>query len=237
MTLPKDHIVGAKLPNFQRYKKLFIKGESLSVTRILQYELLSNKKFSGKMLDFGGGENAKYKHLLQYDEYQSINIDKAINPTWVTKVGDNFPCPKDYYDHVISMNTFEHIYNVIPIIHDIYKSLKSGGEFTCALPFLYPVHAHPDDFFRPTSSWWLKTLQDAGYKEIKITPIIWGAFTTGIICSGAPGPLKKVRLHFNLLLDLIYIKMRFKDNCSNFEGELGKQLQNHALGYFIEARK
>ncbi len=233
----KKTVVGAKLPNFKRYKSLFCNAGSISVTRVLQYELLSQKKFKGKTLDFGGGKKAKYKLILNVEEYDSINIDQDMEPTWITTVGQAFPCPKEHYDHVLSMNTFEHIYDVIPIIEDIYDSLKEGGEFTCALPFLYPVHAHPDDFFRPTSSWWLTTLGNAGFNEIKIVPILWGPFTTGMVCSGLPGPCKKARIHLNLIFDLLYSKLRFGNNQDCFDGPIGKQLQNHALGYFIEARK
>ncbi len=230
-------VIGARLPNLKRYRSLFLKGQAASVTRVLQYELLSEKKFQGKTLDFGGGRKASYKNILDVEDYDSINIDPNMEPTWITAVGEAFPCHKEHYDHVLSMNTFEHIYDVLPIIKDIHESLKRGGEFTCALPFLYPVHAHPDDFFRPTASWWLKTLGDAGFQDVKIIPILWGPFTTGMICSGLPGPFRKIRIHFNLLLDLLYCKLRLKNNTNRFEGPIGTQLQNHALGYFIEARK
>ncbi len=235
--MSSSHIKAAPLPSFKRYRSLFLDGEKASVTRVLQYELISRESFSGKLLDFGGGDNAKYKPIIKCGDYESVNIDPGMEPTWVTKVGEDLPCPMNHYDNVISLNTFEHIYDVRPIIKSLYGVLKSGGKFTCALPFLYPVHAHPDDFFRPTASWWLKTLTDSGFKDIKITPILWGPFSTGIICSGLPGPFKRFRVHLNLLLDLIYIKLRFEKGQSHFTGKAGEQLNNHALGYFIQAVK
>lgn len=224
------------LPTFKRYKSLFLNGKRNSITRSLQYEMLAQKKFIGKTLDFGGGDKAKYGSILNVEDYDSINIDPKMNPTWVTKVGE-FPCEENIYDNVISLNTFEHIYDVKPIIEDIYRTLKLGGEFTCALPFLVPIHAHPDDFFRPTSSWWQNTLDDAGFHDIRITPLLWGPFSTGFVCSGSIGPFITIRQHLNLILDLLYIKSRFRNGETAFDGALGKQLQSYVLGYFIEARK
>lgn len=229
------NIVHTKLPSFDRYKKLFIQGKKYSATRALQYEIISNRSFKGKILDFGGGEKASYRHLIKCDEYNAVNIDKAMEPTWITSVGDKIPCEDNLYDIAISFNTFEHIYDVNFVINDIYRSLKDGGEFVTSVPFLFPVHAHPDDFFRPTMSWWHRSLSDAGFKEIKITPIIWGPFSTGAICSGLPGPFRGLRTHINLLLDILYAKMKCGNNSKNIH--FNDNIYNHALAFFVEARK
>ena len=229
------HITAGPLPSFKRYKSLFLNGNGESITRALQYEQLRRKTFFGKMLDFGGGEKAKYRPLLSVESCESMNIDPAMAPTWVTGVGEPLPCPDAQYDTVLSLNTFEHIYDVQPVIREIRRVLKPGGEFVCALPFLYPVHAHPDDFFRPTASWWVRTLSDAGFADIRITPLLWGPFSTGAVCSGLPGPFRTIRKHISLLLDLLYVRLRFGHREMHFTGPAGAGLHNHALGYFIEA--
>lgn len=233
----QDGFVPAELPSFARYKKLFWRGSGASATRVLQYERLAQKKFKGTLLDFGGGDKAKYRDILNCESYESVNIDRAIAPTWITEVGEKLPCPRDHYDHVISLNTIEHIYDAQGVIRDIFDVLKKKGEFTCTIPFLYPVHGHPDDYFRPTASWWHQTLRQTGFSEIRIMPLLWGPFTTGLICSGLPGPLKWPRTQATLLLDLLYVKLRFRGKTGHFEGKAGEDIQKHALGYFIEAVK
>lgn len=222
------------LANFTRYKKLFLQGAGHSVTRALQYELLGAKVFSGQILDFGGGENAKYRALLPKTACDSINIDPAIKPTWTVSIGAPFPCPQNHYDFVVSLNTIEHIFDAKFVLSEIHAALKPGGAFVCSIPFLYPVHGHPDDYFRPTASWWHAALSELGFEDIHITPLIWGPFSTGAICSGLPGPFKGARKHAALLLDLLYARLRFGRRKPEKEPQ---DLYNHALGYFIEARK
>jgi len=229
-TKTKAHL--AATPNLTRYQKLFRRNKDMSILRALQYEVLENTKLKGNVLDFGGGNNAKYHHLIHCKSYESVNIDPAIEPTWVVKIGEPLPCPTDHYDTVLTLNTIEHIYDAKFALKEMHKSLKKDGDFACALPFLYPIHAHPDDYFRPTASWWEKTLTDIGFKDIKITPLLWGPLTTGLICSGMPGPFKNIRKHFALLLDLLYAKLRF-GNSHHYNEEVG----NLALGYFIIAKK
>lgn len=227
----------AALPSWDRYKSLFLKGQGLSILRAMEYETIAHKILRGKTLDFGGGAKAKYKHLLKCEQYESANIDPLIEPTWLMRVGGKLPCPDQTYDTVISLNTFEHIYDVPPVIRDIHRVMKSSGTFIFSVPFLYPVHGHPDDFCRYTASWWFQNLQESGFSEIIITPHFWGPFTTGATCSGVPGPFRKIRTHAALLMDLLYTRLRFGTETATFSGDAGKYLQNHALGYFIEAKK
>ena len=225
------------LPTFARYKNLFLNKKKISVLRTLQYETLSNTPLKGKVLDFGGGERADYHKVIRCDTYESVNIDEAMKPTWVTKLGEPLPCPKDHYDTVISLNTIEHIFDARFVIQGIFNALKPGGEFICAVPFLYPIHANPDDFIRPTARWWELTLSEVGFTNIRILRQLWGPFSTGLACSGAPRPFKNVRTHMALIMDTLYIKLRVKENKTTFTGKIGQTLLNHALGFFIQAQK
>lgn len=219
-------------PTWQRYKRLFLQKGSVSILRNLQYELLQEIRLEGKVLDFGGGKKADYLRFLSCEHYQSVNIDSNMEPTWVSKIGAALPCPSHHYDTTISMNTIEHIYDARFALQEMHKALKTNGTFICALPFLYPIHAHPDDYFRPTASWWEITLTEIGFYNIKITPLLWGPFTTGLTCSGIPGPFKTFRLHCSLLADLTY--HYFKQLLSKPYDE---NIANFALGYMIEAQK
>ena len=218
-------------PTWRRYKKVFLnQKENLSILRSLQYEMLKKARLGQKVLDFGGGDKAKYRHYLSCELYESINIDPKIQPTWTTKVGESFPSSANHYDTILSLNVFEHIYDVHFVFKEIYNSLKPGGNFIFSTPFLYPVHAHPDDYFRPTSSWILKSLSDTGFKNIEITPLVWGPFSSMLSCSGIN---RRIFTRMAPMFDLLYFHLRYLIK----KERMHKCLTDCAMGYFVKSHK
>tara|TARA_B100001057_G_C22525958_1_gene823830 strand:+ start:91 stop:807 length:717 start_codon:yes stop_codon:yes gene_type:complete len=193
------------LPSFNRLKILIDKLDKVSLSRALQNELIGNYSFNGDLLDFGGGESSHNRNLIKCNTYQSINIDPNINPTWVVGVDDPFPCEDECFDHVFSFNTLEHIYNAHDKLSEFYRVLRPNGDVLISTPFLYPIHGHPDDFFRPTPSWYHMALKNCGFKEIRVVPLFWGPFSTGLITSGV-GPFQNIRKKIALFIDLLLIK-------------------------------
>ena len=213
---------------WKRYKNLFFEKQKLSVLRTLQYEMLREVQLGKKILDFGGGDKAKYHHLISYEKYDSINIEPAMKPTWVTKVREEFKSPENNYDTVLSLNVFEHVYDVHFVLSEIYKALRDGGQLIFSTPFLYPIHSDPDDYFRPTESWIRQALLDANFIDIKITSLVWGRFSTALTCF-SPLP-NRMLLHFVLVLDIIYLYARKILKGKSFN----ESLESRALGYFVE---
>lgn len=223
-------------PTIKRYFSLFWKNnEDISLLRILQYEELKILKLKSPLLDFGGGEKAKYKKTIldrfhQLD-YESANIDPNISPTYIIKEDGSIPVKDCTYYNVLSLNTFEHIYNNESALKEAYRILKFSGILVIMVPYLVRVHGHPDDFNRHTSSWWLKKLSEIGFQEITIHNHVWGPFSTGAFVSGLPGPFKRIRLHFSLLMDLVfYIKNRAAKSKQ-------ESYYKSPLGYYIRALK
>ena len=221
-------------PTFKRYLYLSNKIGMLSLTRALQYEILESYPLQGEVLDFGGGEKASYRNKIICSSYDSVNIDSTIEPTWVVNVGDPIPCSDARYDTVLSLNTLEHIFDAEFILNEIYRVLKKDGEFTFSVPFLYPIHGHPDDYFRPTPSWFLSACTKAGFHKVEVIPLSWGPFTTGMICSGLPGPFKKIRKHTAILFDLLYYQMRKRYISSNL---IDEQMTKYSTAFFVRAIK
>lgn len=226
----------SKKASWERFFNLFIKKNCRSITRELQYEHLKNLKLDGRLLDVGGGEQADYRQFLNCLSYKSVNINPEMQPTWLTQVGDNFDHIDELFDFVISLNTFEHVLDAEKLLNNVSAVLRDGGRFYAATPFLYPVHGSPDDFFRPTGSWWFEILSRNGFEDIKITPLVWGPFTTGATCSGLPGPFKSLRTLISLVLDVVYVGLKFNRH-EQINGLNGASFQNCALSYFIEAQK
>lgn len=220
---------------FTRYLKLSRDIERISITRALQYEIIRSHPFNGLLLDVGGGRNADYLSMINCEVYEAINIDAAMEPTWKVGVGERFPCSSEQYDTVISFNTLEHVFDPRFIINEMTRVIKKGGKLAITTPFLFPIHGHPDDYFRPTPSWYNQTLKELGYKDVIITPLYWGPFTTGQTCSGIPGPAKAIRKQLALALDFVYAKLTRRINALE-DSDLSLR-QRLATGFFIFARK
>ncbi len=232
-----DFMVDALAPSFRRYRNLCCGNLGLSTLRMLQYEVLSQHSFKGKVLDFGGGKKISYYDLIECSHYDSVNIDPKIEPTWVTRVGETLPCEDNYYDSVVSLNTFEHIFDTQFVIREIARVLKPGGEFVLSTPFLFPIHGHPDDFFRPTPNWWRQSLLQAEFDNIRVMPLTWGPFSCGAICSGIPGPFRSIRRHISLLLDILVEKVRARRHRNQTTDGAVRAAQNYVSGLFVWANK
>ena len=89
----------------------------------------------------------------------------------------------------------------------------------------------PDDYFRPTNSWIKRALHEVGFQNIKIIPLAWGPFSTGLICSRFSS--QRVLGHISLIADIVYLRLR-----QLIKGKaLNKNLSYLPIGYFIEADK
>lgn len=194
------------------------------------YEALIAADTSGILFDIGGGSQAPYRHLLKCDTYNSININRTMNPTWSVKIGEPFPCEAGFCDIALSLNTLEHVYDADFIIGEAARALRCGGRIMLGTPFLYPVHGCPDDFFRPTPSWYQKTLLKFSFRSITVQPLVFGPFSNGAFVSGLPGPAKRVRMWTAMLMDLLY--SRFRTIPSDMRGPSAA-----ATGFWVTAIK
>lgn len=67
---------------------------------------------------------------------------------------------------VISIDTLEHVKNVHAAVLEIYRILKPGGLCIIASVMLFPIHRHPDDYWRFTPSAFALLLENFTQKEI-----------------------------------------------------------------------
>ena len=228
-------------PTLKRYWKIFFMQNNISIQRALMYEALDNIEISGRILDFGGGKNANYSNLLngwiKNGTYESANISKNINPTYLLDKSGNIPLPDQTFDVVLSLNTFEHIFEIDKNIRELKRVLKKGGIFLFSTPFLYRVHASPDDFIRPTYSWWGKVLNDLQMSDIEIIPLVWDPFTSAFsICDGIL-PFSSFFKRIIAIYGLIYSLLKGKKGNKYYPKSVGEKVSNFALGYVIIAKK
>lgn len=235
--------VTVRTPSFARFCRLFLRGGNESILRCLEYERLSNLGLTGRVLDFGGGAKANYaKQVPQWGDasrgyvYESANIDPRMEPTFLLGSEGRIPVESSRYDAVVSLNTFEHVYDLDATLSEITRVMRSGSRLIFVVPFIFRVHGHPDDYLRGTPSFWMNTLAKHGLGGIEIEVVNWGPFSTASTVSSLPGPFKRLRRTLLLLLDLLYVSVRYGQDVTLYMQQ-DAPLCNAPIGYLVVARK
>jgi SAM-dependent methyltransferase len=140
------------------------------------YEALSGIELSGTVADLGGGKGADYHRVFKGDaRFQSFNIhDRADVQADLEKP---FPVTNSSYDHAVALNLLEHIFAYQQFLREAHRILKSGGKLVIAVPFVVQIHPSPHDYWRFSKEALEKICQEAGFKEVIITPLGSGVFT------------------------------------------------------------
>ncbi|MCY3981056.1 MAG: methyltransferase domain-containing protein [Alphaproteobacteria bacterium] len=234
--------VAFRRPSLARYRAFLLWG-GLSVLRLLLYERMTHVALNGTVLDFGGGAQVNYAGLIpcwtaagQTVEYWSANIDPVVQPTFQLRIGQLLPINDASFDAVLSLSTLEHVYELDDTLAELGRVLKSGGRLVLAIPFMFRVHGHPDDYHRGTPSFWRRKLGESGFEDVVVEALAWGPFSTGHVVSGLPGPFKSIRRHTGLLLDILWGACRYRGS-TTVVGRQDDPFLAAPLGYFIEARK
>lgn len=108
----------------------------------------------GVLLDFGCG-NKPYKPLFDgiVDRYDGVDIEQSghdhanetIDFFWD---GKTLPFDDGVYDHVISTEVFEHVFELDDTLDEINRVLKIGADGIFTIPFAWEEHEKPYDFGR-----------------------------------------------------------------------------------------
>jgi SAM-dependent methyltransferase len=231
------------LPTFSRLRKLIAAAKSISTIRYLEYELFRSLDLTGLGLDYGGGKTSRYSDQIDHwgqDKnsltLESANIDQSIEPTHIISEDGVLPVSEFRYDFVVSLNTFEHIFDMERVLEDIFRVLKKGGELVFAVPFIFRVHGHPDDYSRHTASYWQRMLESFGFNSVEVTALTWGPISTSMTIAGPIGPGRRIRFIWAYCLDFLYLKKKF-GNLEKVRDVQDAPVFTSPLGYAVRARK
>lgn len=78
------------------------------------------------------------------------------------------------FNNIFLMNVLEHIYNYQNCLKNCYNLLSKGGLFFGSTPFLFRIHPSPNDFHRYTEQSLRKSLEAAGFNNIRIKVLAGG---------------------------------------------------------------
>ena len=213
-----------KFSNFFRTLK---DVKNVSIMRTLMNQIIETIKFKGKLLDIGGGDNCNYRHVLKYANYTSVNIDKKISPDFLIKVNEKIPIKDNSFDTCLMFNVLEHIYDWNFIFCEVKRLLISKGKLYIIIPFLYPIHAAPNDYLRVTKSYIDKFLENNNFVKIKIYPISYGPFTNSQLIGYSHNSIRSFHSFLCVIFDQIFRLLFFK--------KFIRYSESNPLFYFVEA--
>lgn len=231
-------LIDPPLPSYTWLRRLRGFGAHKTILRQMQDDLISQMTLSGRVLDFGGGRRADYLPRLKTDaEILSVNIDTEFDPTHIVPPGAALPFEDASFDQVITFNTLEHIYDDTGALAELARVLKPGGTICIMVPFLYPVHGHPDDYHRHTPSWWRETLAGLGFRKADVLPMIFGRTTAAQIIGGrGDRVLRPIKLWLAASRDILLARLLFWGK-TQYSGRRGARVWASASGLYITAVK
>jgi SAM-dependent methyltransferase len=209
-------------------KLIFNKFSILRVLQILEVRKLS---IQGSVLDVGGRRTSN--NVTNYVLYQNniIYLDKFSDDKRDLKVDlEKLNSRPDYqFDNVFLINVLEHIYNFNNCLNNCYSFLRKGGNFFGSTPFMFRIHSSPNDFFRFTEQSLRRSLESAGFINIKISVLDGGIF----ICfyNSLSIITQKIPLFNNILLFFF----KFLDKIVFIFSKKNKEI--YPVGYFFSAQK
>lgn len=139
---------------------------------ILNAIIEQSHNFRNIVLDIGAG-NSPYKSIITSSNqtviYWAVDIpNKTYSKPNIVWDGKSLPFANDIACAVILTEVLEHVPNPAMLISDIYRVLKSTGQVFITLPFIWPLHDTPHDYFRYTPWSLTNLLSTAGFEDINI---------------------------------------------------------------------
>lgn len=188
--------------------------------------------YAGIVLDIGGRDRGIFRSPKEsVEKWITADIEKERHPDMLLDVCNMIGVKSESIDTINALELFEHVSEPEIGLRECARVLKKGGLLLISMPFLYPLHADPNDFQRWTREKWERSLADTGFETERIEAM-GGFFTvfSEMIRYGnlQCGPLKYIGFVFYPLLDTL----------SKIDTVVKKKpLKNHTTGYFIIAKK
>ena len=164
--------------NYLKFFKLILGKNSL--LRALQiYECL-NINLSGISLELGA-INDKNKTFSNYIKgkskfHYSNKITNKRSNTFYSDLTKKIKVSTKTYENVLLFNVLEHLPEYKMAFSEIYRILKKGGNFIGSVPFIYQIHAAPNDYFRFSRQFFELNLKRYRFKKVKVKSLGFGPF-------------------------------------------------------------
>lgn len=208
----------------------------ISYRRSMLDELLyqHRSQMRGIIIDVGGEQkNRRGAFHSPHDSEGSIWYAVNISPDAAPHIyGDahRLPFSSQSADCVLCCEVLEHVKDPRQCCREIWRVLKPGGVAFISVPFLFPIHADPEDYQRFTPSG-VKILTE-NFAFVKIFQMGGSLGTLGelIVASGNSVQRYLLIRRSIKLIGRIMIWFEKKIGAEKFHGSF-------STGYFVEAHK
>jgi SAM-dependent methyltransferase len=120
----------------------------------------------GRILDVGCG-SMPYRGLFPQDSYLGCDIDPA-SPAVASCPADALAFPDRSFDAVVAFQLLEHVTEPWRVMGEIARVLRPGGKALITVPFLFPFHASPQDYFRYTHQGVAELAAASGFRLVEV---------------------------------------------------------------------
>ncbi|MCC6932726.1 MAG: methyltransferase domain-containing protein [Deltaproteobacteria bacterium] len=93
--------------------------------------------------------------------YKTFDYDSLTKPDILGDI-QNTPLNSAYYDAIFLAEVLEHLPQPQAAISNIYQALKPSGRLLLSVPFIFPLHEQPNDYYRFTKYGLLYLLKPFG---------------------------------------------------------------------------
>jgi SAM-dependent methyltransferase len=154
-------------PSLDRLHDYQLRGDIL---RALKAEL---PNFFGTFLDVGCGR-MPYKSLImrqpsRVERYIGADVEGSPyeKPDLIFD-GREIPLESCSIDCAMATEVLEHCAEPGKLLSEINRVLKPGGFFFCTVPFVWPLHEVPNDYYRYTPYALRSLLVEAGFSAVQL---------------------------------------------------------------------
>ena len=125
------------------------------------------------ILEIGSGDTNKNQSAEQIFPNAKVFVQTDVNNSYGHKHLDITSAIQieEKFDLVLCTNVLEHIFDIKPAIKNLSYLLKEKGHLVVSVPFIYPLHDEPEDFWRFTEHALKKLFSDFKILTIKRTGI------------------------------------------------------------------
>lgn len=165
----KGHWRGSKNP-----KELAVSSRLIACLIAQWYEQHVPQHVRGKLLDLGCGKVPLYGiYRLFATEIYCVDWENSLHKNAYLDIACDInkplPFPDNYFDTIILSDVLEHIAEPKLLFEEMYRILQVNGKILLNVPFYYPIHEAPYDYFRYTRFALQKFADEAHLKIVKLT--------------------------------------------------------------------
>ncbi len=149
-----------------------------SFLRIEEYIALSKLIINGLILDVGGSKRSGYHELIK-GEHKIItgNIDESYDIDVKFDAQSKWPFCDSNFDGVLMVNILEHLISYENAVSEGFRVLKNKGVIAGVVPFMFNIHASPNDYFRYTKPALQNIFTKAGFSQVVVEELGSGGWS------------------------------------------------------------